>query len=378
MEPADPANKDQSPSCSKSNESPTKDKLFDPSIDMLVNDFDDERTLEEEEALAEGEANDPSTELSNLEKEGNMPLEELLALYGYNTKDKESSSESEEEDEEQVPNEQEQICEPIVEKERSPTPPRQSKLSLLYEPIVEDADDAKNLTTVSKISEDEEEDMESNPEEDDYQKFSGGVHNIMVGSDYQAQVPESLTSYEQVPSNDVDDQLLWSPQEAFSQKVEEYLQKAHEIFNPPIPKGTMLRDDEEALYLLQECGYNTAEALRRLEMRGPASPKVPNGNEAKWSEEECRNFESGVRSFGKDFLQIQQNKVQSRTVGELVQFYYLWKKTERHDVFANKCRLEKKKYSFQPGFTDFMDRFLEDQESDKTTVTVLTGKTSDV
>lgn len=71
-------------------------------------------------------------------------------------------------------------------------------------------------------------------------------------------------------------------------------------------------------------------------------------------------------------------KVQSRTVGELVQFYYLWKKTERHDIFANKCRLEKKKYSFQPGFTDFMDRFLEDQDSDKATVTVLTGKTSDI
>lgn len=45
-----------------------KDKLFDPSVDMLVNDFDDERTLEEEEALAAGESEDPSAELSNLEK----------------------------------------------------------------------------------------------------------------------------------------------------------------------------------------------------------------------------------------------------------------------------------------------------------------------
>lgn len=49
-------------------DSPTKDKLFDPSIDMLVNDFDDERTLEEEEALAAGEASDPTAELSNLQK----------------------------------------------------------------------------------------------------------------------------------------------------------------------------------------------------------------------------------------------------------------------------------------------------------------------
>lgn len=41
----------------------------------------------------------------------------------------------------------------------------------------------------------------------------------------------------------------------------------------------------------------------------------------------------------------------------------MWKKTERHDVFANKARLEKKKYNLHPGLTDYMDRFLEEQES---------------
>lgn len=54
----------------KESGSPSKDKLFDPSVDMLVNDFDDERTLEEEEALAAGEAEDPSAELSSLQKVG--------------------------------------------------------------------------------------------------------------------------------------------------------------------------------------------------------------------------------------------------------------------------------------------------------------------
>lgn len=48
--------------------SANKDKLFDPSIDMLVNDFDDERTLEEEEALAAGESDDPNAELTSLQK----------------------------------------------------------------------------------------------------------------------------------------------------------------------------------------------------------------------------------------------------------------------------------------------------------------------
>ena len=66
-----------------------------------------------------------------------------------------------------------------------------------------------------------------------------------------------------------------------------------------------------------------------------------------WSEEECRAFELGLRLYGKDFHMIQQQKVRTRSVGELVQFYYLWKKTERHDVFATATRLEKKKYALQ-------------------------------
>jgi len=33
-----------------------------------------------------------------------------------------------------------------------------------------------------------------------------------------------------------------------------------------------------------------------------------------WSEEECRNFENGLRAYGKDFFQIQQNKVCSVAV----------------------------------------------------------------
>lgn len=28
-----------------------------------------------------------------------------------------------------------------------------------------------------------------------------------------------------------------------------------------------------------------------------------------WSEEECRNFENGLKTYGKDFHLIQQNKV---------------------------------------------------------------------
>jgi len=43
--------------------------------------------------------------------------------------------------------------------------------------------------------------------------------------------------------------------------------------------------------------------------------------------------------------------VHTRSVGDLVQFYYLWKKTERHDSFAARTRIEKKRYMLHPGIT---------------------------
>lgn len=56
-------------------------------------------------------------------------------------------------------------------------------------------------------------------------------------------------------------------------------------------------------------------------------------------------------------------QVKTRSVGECVQFYYIWKKTERHDVFANKSRLEKKKYNLNPCVSDFMDKYLEEYDN---------------
>lgn len=50
-------------------------------------------------------------------------------------------------------------------------------------------------------------------------------------------------------------------------------------------------------------------------------------------------------------------------MGELVEFYYLWKKTERADQFAAKSRLEKKKYNLNPCVTDMMEKYLEEYDT---------------
>lgn len=206
-------------------------------------------------------------------------------------------------------------------------------------------------------------------EEDDEYGYGGEEEElkktIMIGSSYQAAIPEGLCKYDDALPYENDDKLLWNPDKTTDENIEFYLVKAQEpILNNAqgvhsIPLGAHTRDDEQALYLLLQCGYSIDEALRRRRLNVAPPPDTS----SLWSEEECRNFENGLRTYGKDFHQIQQDKVRTRSVGELVQFYYLWKKTERHDIFANKARLEKKKYTLHPGITDYMDRFLDEQES---------------
>lgn len=84
------------------------------------------------------------------------------------------------------------------------------------------------------------------------------------------------------------------------------------------------RDDTtiNALDVLHECGYDPGKALQAL-VKCP----VPKGVEKKWCEEETKRFVKGLRQFGKNFFRIRKDLLPHKDVAELVEFYYLWKKT---------------------------------------------------
>lgn len=44
-------------------------------------------------------------------------------------------------------------------------------------------------------------------------------------------------------------------------------------------------------------------------------------------------------------------QVRTRSVGECVEYYYMWKKSERYDYFTQQTRLGRKKYVLHPGAT---------------------------
>ncbi|XP_076668017.1 mesoderm induction early response protein 1 isoform X1 [Andrena cerasifolii] len=456
-----------------------------PATEMMVNDFDDERTLDEEEALEGSE--DSHNELSNLQKEGDMPLKDLLAMYGYGDPSTENSNSSDRllipsgsgdpEVEGQYSDKGDNDADDDDDDDEADAPSNEPDLKQFYTEMLVKGKDSKSLVSGSAMkgsnassvgtgdnsrrhrihddeddddegevegegegegeecsmiggcgnnenvrtpatlgstgtakcggipglgscttdentvtgvessaggstvdggedgivsgsigsgtsrllrsvsrpqSEEEEDDCDYSPDEDEWKK------TIMVGSDYQAAIPEGLCRYDDALPYENEDKMLWDPSHIPEEETEEFLERAQlpAVKGGSLPTGSHIRDDEQALYLLLQCGYNLEEALRRRRM----NVVPPTDAVSLWSEEECHNFESGLRSYGKDFHLIQKNKVRTRSVGELVQFYYLWKKTERHDIFTYKARLEKKKYALHPGITDYMDRFLEEQE----------------
>ncbi|EDW08151.1 mesoderm induction early response protein 1 [Drosophila mojavensis] len=381
------------------------DTTFEPTVDMMVNDFDDEATLNEEEALADLEAHNVEDEIATLRAESEMPIELLLAKYGNmdgtalgrpcsssssgggsgstSSRGRRRAPKRPLEDAEQ---EQEQPAEPNQAEPASPMqchegaldledlPPELAKRShrshlLDLYPEQQALDELESFTpleTLLEQAEDEDQEDDSDTDSDDTKKM------IMIGPDYQADIPEGLALYvADVLPYENEDQLIWAPSQVSERDVEEYLAKIQETrageedvvaegterndleeiaplaLNPtvdaavaadPVPSPapiaqaisdgeTVVKDNEQALHLLVQCGYDFKEALRRKRMNVlPLSDTM-----SSWSEEECQKFEEGIQKFGKDFYQIRQNQVRTRTMRELVQFYYQWKKSERRD-----------------------------------------------
>ncbi|XP_026168412.1 mesoderm induction early response protein 1b isoform X2 [Mastacembelus armatus] len=334
------------------------DHDFDPSADMLVHDFDDERTLEEEEMLeAADETN--ANEIEDLAREGEMPIHELLSLYGYGggspADDDEEEEEEPEEDDDDDEEEDEEEDLDNDESSRSTGELKRNEGEVVKNSSGQ-RDEAqatsecrtrqvRSLGTAELIRpqklmyfESNNDAEEESDEDEDYVPSEDWKKEIMVGSMYQAETPVGLCKYkdnEKVYEND--DQLLWNPECLPEGKVVEFLTEASrrtgdEKGVDAIPEGSHIKDNEQALYELVKCDFDTEEALRRLRF----NVKAAREELSVWTEEECRNFEQGLKAYGKDFHLIQANK---------------------------QTRLGKRKYNLHPGVTDYMDRLLDETES---------------
>lgn len=275
---------------------------------------------------------------------GELPLEELLALYGYTVSDPEKETCHMAASLPDMTLDKDQITEDLFpgEEEESSADDLTPSVTSNTSDLLRCLQGGDKGTLVS--SSDEDSDGASIPSNDEHKE-------IMVGSKYQAKIPP-LSSYTyQDRAYSSEDQLLWRPGVLPVQEVEEFLLNAQRTYGQEgaactQTHGDTVRDNQQALYELVKCNFNAEEALRRLRF----NVKVFSEELCAWSEEECRSFEHGYRVYGKNFHLIQANKVRTRSVGECVEYYYMWKKSDRHEYFTQQAtRLSRKKFSLQSG-----------------------------
>ncbi|KAF6125778.1 MIER family member 3 [Phyllostomus discolor] len=350
----------------------SEDHDFDPTSETLAQGYDEDRALEEEEEEVMDGGKDFSSEIEDLEKEGSMPLEDLLAFYGCEpalpaaadssadsspsgltdelpdmTLDKEEIAKDllSGDDDEETQSSADDLTPSVTSHETSDFFPRPLRSNTAC-----DGDKEPEVEGVEADGGDSPEDLRK---------------EIMIGLQYQAEIPPYLGAYAgQERGPEQEDQLLWRPGEVLESRVTEYLVEAAlrtggEKAAARGGAGALTRDNEQALYELLKCNHNVKEAIERYCCNGKASQD----GMAAWTEEECRSFEHALVLFGKDFYLIQKNKVKTRTVAECVAFYYMWKKSERYDYFAQQTRFGKKRYNHHPGVTDYMDRLVDETEA---------------
>lgn len=129
------------------------------------------------------------------------------------------------------------------------------------------------------------------------------------------------------------EELRWLPAQANDRDLVMYLRAARSMAafagmcdggSPDDGCVAASRDDTtiNALDVLHDSGYDPGRALQAL-VKCP----VPKGIEKKWTEEETKRFVKGIRQFGKNFHKIRKDLLPHKDTAELVEFYYLWKKT---------------------------------------------------
>ncbi|KAK6103830.1 ELM2 domain family protein [Brugia pahangi] len=326
--------------------------------------YDDEGTLDEEEMLHPEE--NYQDELKMLEDDANLSVEELRQKY----------------------------CSVVADEEYDDTQSASTSDDTRKSESVDDTATNLDFTEpdivalpVSSSKKGKKEhgyfsDVDDNEEDTDYVPPDRWRRIVRQGAMYQASVPETMSTGSRSPREELE-MLLWSPHcDVSMKKVEEYLKNYYDRVlqsnDSSLPVETRksgisnrsfpVKDDEDALKALLNAKYNTSMALASYPFpRANAPLKSVGPNPAKWNDQDCELFERGMQMYGKNFCLIKR-LLPHRTVGEIVHFYYIWKKTERHDMYQERVR--ETKNQDHPNCTDFMGGLM-DHMDERSNVNVL-------
>ncbi|KAI0978740.1 hypothetical protein GJ496_011410 [Pomphorhynchus laevis] len=92
---------------------------------------------------------------------------------------------------------------------------------------------------------------------------------------------------------------------------------------------------QRAYDALHDAQYDFKEALENISKSSLVDPI-----KKAWSEEDQKKFQRAIRQLGKNFYRIQRECLPEKTVSEVVEFYYSWKKTSTGLIMRPKRRIK--------------------------------------
>ncbi|XP_060073172.1 arginine-glutamic acid dipeptide repeats protein-like isoform X3 [Ylistrum balloti] len=159
---------------------------------------------------------------------------------------------------------------------------------------------------------------------------------IRVGQSHQARLPELKRDVmpSQMPEKmEYWEELRWRPNAVMDGDLMMYLRAARSVAafagmcdggstEDGCQAASMDETTINAMDTLHRYTYDTGKGLQAL-VKSPALRSI----EKKWTEEDSKRFIKGLRQYGKNFFKIRKELLPHKETGELVEYYYFWKKT---------------------------------------------------
>ncbi|GBP89377.1 Metastasis-associated protein MTA1 [Eumeta japonica] len=170
---------------------------------------------------------------------------------------------------------------------------------------------------------------------------------IRVGSRYQTDVTNLLKEGEEDPRNLEElETLVWTPEHGLTDRqIDQFLVVSRSVgtFARALDCSSSVKQPSlhmsaaaasrditlfHAMDTLHKSGYSIEAALASLV---PASgPVLCRDEMEEWSASEANLFEEALDKYGKDFADIRQDFLPWKTLKNLVEYYYMWKTTDRY------------------------------------------------
>lgn len=131
---------------------------------------------------------------------------------------------------------------------------------------------------------------------------------------------------------DVGGTLQWDPTQLAADVVDQYVAQCKSIVPPE--NASCDASMEELLVQLHQHKYDVPQTIRDLISASTCYNPAFVAQRASWDDDEITAFERAMNEWYKRFWLIQE-AVPSKSVSELIEFYFIWKKTARYEQWLS-------------------------------------------